>query len=57
MHPLVTKFIEDLKTLQPGERLKAIKEFGQEAQTLYFAALDEIREKMRAVKANRVPSI
>ena len=57
MHPLVTKFIEDLKTLQSGERLKAIKEFGQEAQTLYFAALDEIREKMRAVKANRVPSI
>ena len=57
MHPLVTKFIEDLKTLQPGERLKAIKEFGQEAQTLYFAALDEIREKMRAAKANRVPSI
>ncbi len=54
MNPLIAKFIADLQTLQPGERLQALKQFGEQAQTLYFAALDEVREKMRSHRENPI---
>jgi hypothetical protein len=52
VNPIVAKFIADLQALQPGERLNALKEFGEQAQTLHFAALDEVREKMRSHREN-----
>ena len=53
MNPLVAKFIADLGALPAADRLQALKEFGQQAQTLHFAALDEVREKMRSHRENQ----
>ena len=54
MTPIVAKFISDLGVLPPADRLQALKEFGEQAQTLHFAALDEVREKMRSHKQNQI---
>lgn len=54
MNPIVAAFIHQLQALPPGERIEAIKQFGEQAQTLHFAALDEVREKMRSMRENPI---